>query len=390
MTAPLSTGPILFLTHVGQPGGAEFVMIRLCKAVAGQCRVVHFLNGPLEKILSENDIPSAVIAMPDALSGLKRSSGLPGLLKAVPAMVSMLSAVTGEARKARVVVCMSQKSIAFAALAKIFFRRPVIWFMNDLISPEHFSKPLIFAMTRLFAPFADVIVLNSQASFEAWRQSGGPAKKTIVIYPGSDVAAIDAQLADRNKIAAYRARFTNNERKLVGIFGRISDWKGQDILLEAMKDIPDANIVIVGDAFFGEEAYHRKLQDMTASPALTGRVHFAGHIDDVPCAMAACDVVVHASTLPEPFGLVIVEAMLSGTPVIASKAGGAAEIVVDGETGLMTKPGSSEDLACAVRRLLEDRDAARQMAEKARVRAAAGFSNDAMIKAFRSLLARFS
>ena len=144
--------------------------------------------------------------------------------------------------------------------------------------------------------------------------------------------------------------------------------------------------VIVGGALFGEEAYEEKLKELTRELGIADRVTFAGHLDDVPKVMAACDVVVHCSTAPEPFGLVIVEAMMVGTPVIASAAGGAREIVVHGETGLLTPPGDENTLASAIRSNLDQPIRSATMSGKAKERAIQKFSHIKMIASFSSIL----
>src|SRR5712692_12111612 len=85
--------------------------------------------------------------------------------------------------------------------------------------------------------------------------------------------------------------------------------------------------------------------------------------------MNACDIVVHASVEPEPWGLVVAEAMAAGRPVIASAAGGPVEMITSGEDGLLVEPGGPEDLAAAIESLLRDPQRRQAMGESARLRA---------------------
>ena len=126
---------------------------------------------------------------------------------------------------------------------------------------------------------------------------------------------------------------------------------------------PEVQVVLVGDALFGEDAYVERLKLRAAKPDLAGRVHFLGFQQDVPRLMRAMDVIVHCSTAPEPFGLVIVEGMLARRPVIASAAGGALEIMT-GESGLLVAPGDATALRSAITRLLENPELARRLAEE--------------------------
>jgi glycosyltransferase involved in cell wall biosynthesis len=90
---------------------------------------------------------------------------------------------------------------------------------------------------------------------------------------------------------------------------------------------------------------------MAVEHGIATRVIFTGLRSDVPALMAAADMVVHSAVKPEPFGRVIIEAMATGTPVIAADAGGVADIITSGENGLVTTPGDAEALAGAIRRL---------------------------------------
>jgi len=115
-------------------------------------------------------------------------------------------------------------------------------------------------------------------------------------------------------------------------------------------------------------------------------VHMLGPRDDVPRLLAACTVVVHASVLPEPFGRVLVEAMLAGRPVIASNAGGVPEVVTDGETGVLVSPGDARALGEALDALRRDPVRTSAMAGRGAARARERFSRDAMLTGVRRVV----
>ena len=96
------------------------------------------------------------------------------------------------------------------------------------------------------------------------------------------------------------------------------------------------------------------MRDLAGRQGLEGRVGFLGFQEDPAEAFRALDVVVHASTRPEPFGLTIVEAMACAKPVVAAAAGGAAELFQDGRDALGHPPGDADALAAAVGRLVDD------------------------------------
>lgn len=373
---------VLFLTHVGDPGGAELKMIDLCRAMRGCAEVMLFQHGSLEDILRRDELPVSVCPMPAATRDVRREGGVGGILRAVPGVLSMIRAVARKARQFDVVVCFSQKSFVLASLAKPLMRRPILWFMNDILSPEHFSRTLIRLLVALSRYGADHIALNSEASLKAWREAGGREMAVSVIYPGIQDEQVASQLQDSERIKHYKLEYSPDGKPLIGMFGRIGRWKGQDVFLRAIARLPGVRAVIVGGALFAEEAYERKVRDLAAELSLEGRVKFVGHVSEVMPLMAACDVVAHCSTAPEPFGLVIAEAMLAGTPVVASDAGGAREIVMSEVTGQLTPLNDPEALAAAIDRYLANPQWARQLAQKATTRAREKFSGAAMTAGF--------
>lgn len=114
---------------------------------------------------------------------------------------------------------------------------------------------------------------------------------------------------------------------------------------------------VIGGALYetdGSQCDLEELRGLAGRLGLAGRVGFTGFVDDAAAAMRALDVVVHASTQPEPFGLVIAEAMATGRAVVVSRGGGAAEIVTPGEDALVHEAGSAPALADRMRELARD------------------------------------
>jgi glycosyltransferase involved in cell wall biosynthesis len=112
---------------------------------------------------------------------------------------------------------------------------------------------------------------------------------------------------------------------------------------------------VIGDSIYQTDASQHSvaaLRAMASRMGLNGNIGFTGHIADVPAALRSLDIVVHASVEPEPFGLVIAEAMACGRPVIVSHAGGAAEIARAG--ALFHTPGNATELAQRITRLVNE------------------------------------
>ncbi len=150
--------------------------------------------------------------------------------------------------------------------------------------------------------------------------------------------------------------------------------------------MPQVRAIIVGSALFAEGDYEQQIKALVVELGLQTRVAFVGHVSEVMPLMAACDVVAHCSTAPEPFGLVIAEAMFAGTPVVASDAGGAREIVVPEETGQLTPLKDEVALAEAIGRCIQEPLWARDLAKKATLRVRENFSGSAMLAGFLTLL----
>lgn len=381
---------ILFLTHVGDPGGAEFKMIDLCADLKEKAEVLHFQEGSLSEHLEQKNIAHHCLPLPSALVGFKREQAFSKAFPLLFQSFGFLRKLYQYTRGYSAFVCMSQKAFVLLSLIKPLHRKPVIWFMNDLLSPDHFSPSLISMLTRLAKLSANHLVLNSQASYEAWVRAGGIKRNVEIIYPGTDFRAIETRLRDHEKIIALKEKLQAQDKKIIGLFGRITPWKGQEIFLEALSKIPNAHGLIVGEAFFGEENYQKHLQEMANRLQMESRITFTGHSDQVPEWMAVCDIVVHCSTAPEPFGLVIVEGMAAHKPIIASDGGGAQEIVMDKVTGQLTPMKDADALAIAINRYIENPVWAKELAMNGYTRSKELFSNQAMLDKFRDILARHS
>jgi glycosyltransferase involved in cell wall biosynthesis len=372
----------LFLTHAGDPGGAEYKMLALCKALGPAAHVLLLQNGRLEGLLGAQGTPCVVAPLDADTGAVRRDGGVSSLVRAAPGSLRLVKRIAREARPHDVVVCFSQKAFVLASLAKPFMRRPIVWFMNDILSRDHFSPLLIRLLIALSRYSADRVAVVSEESLREWLRAGGRRHGISVVRSGIDLDEVSRQTTDPARIEAYRHVYAPDGAPLIGMFGRVSSWKGQDIFLRAMARIPGARGVIAGGALFDEQDYERELRELARELGVADRVVFAGHVDDPMTLMAACDVVAHCSTAPEPSGRVIVEAMFAGTPVIGSDAGGVREFILEGETGLLTPMKDVGALAAAIRRYLEEPAWAKQVATHARRRAHDNYSSRATVAGF--------
>ena len=144
--------------------------------------------------------------------------------------------------------------------------------------------------------------------------------------------------------------------------GRLQPWKGVDVALHALQEIPRAHLMIVGD---GET--RADLERLAQGLGLAERVHFLGALprERLPSIYAAADLLLATSFASETFGIGLVEAQACGLPVVASRFGGFPEVIDEGHTGLLVPPRDPTALAAAVRTLLNDPERRRAMADAA-------------------------
>ena len=161
----------------------------------------------------------------------------------------------------------------------------------------------------------------------------------------------------------------------IGFVGRIIRRKGLQYLVEAapriLARVPEARFIVIGDG-----PRRRKIERQVNAAGLASSFVFLGYQQDTTAFYAAFDVIVVPSTF-EPFGLVTIEAMATGRPVVASAVDGIAEIIEDNISGLLTPPGDSRQLADKILRLLLDPQLAADIGDRARVRVTDFFSTQA-------------
>jgi glycosyltransferase involved in cell wall biosynthesis len=250
-------------------------------------------------------------------------------------------------------------------------------FMAHMIYPHPIWKNDPRDVLALGGPL-DLALAVSKAAQEGLSKLR-PSVPNRLLYNGTPIREVSVGDAR----AARRELGVGEDDVLIGVFGRLQRWKGQDVFVEAAAKVaaahPGTRFAVVGGAVFGlEPGFLEGLKSRAEALGIADRIVFTGFRSDVPRLMAACDVVCHTSRVPEPFGLVIVEAMALGRPVIATGGGGPSEIIASEAHGLLVPPEDPAALASAIIGLAQDREGRQRLGARARERVRETFSIDVM------------
>jgi glycosyltransferase involved in cell wall biosynthesis len=372
---------ILFLDQSGKPGGAELCLLDIAKPYQDNCLVGLFAEGTFRQLLEKQQIPVEVLTT-KAIEVRKESSLVKGL-GSLGQLIPLINRVAALSRNYDLIYANTQKALVVGAIASFISRRPLVYHLHDILSLDHFSATNRRIAVTL-ANGAALVIANSQASQAAFIAAGGRKDIVEFVYNGFDLALYEHL---PNPTAIKQQLGIQEDKFVVGHFSRLSPWKGQHILLEALTRCPEkVTALFVGDALFGEQDYVQQLHAQVAELNLENRVKFLGFRDDVTSLMAACDMVTHTSTVAEPFGRVIVEAMLCGTPVVATSAGGARELVEAGITGWLVAPGDVMELAAAINDCINQPEQSASMARDAKLQATRRFNVAAINQQIAQLL----
>ena len=352
---------ILFVDHAAVLGGAELSLLDIAIAMRDRGAVALFEDGPFAAALVGAGVAVIPVAAGAGLNAAKKDSRIPGL-GAVRAAARATFDLARSARPFALLYANSPKSFLVSVAAGALARRPVVWHLRDILDLQHFSRSNVRLLVGFANRRAARVVANSHATANAFVAAGGRRDIVRVVHNGIDAAPFDG-LAPSARADARQELGISETAFVVGSFSRLHPWKGQRVLLDALEMLPEVHTLLVGGALFsGEAEFEAELHERAARAPLAGRVHLLGARREIPRLIAACDVVVHSSIWPEPFGRVLVEALLASKPLIASDAGGVREIVEDGRTALLTAPGDAAQLARAIAEVRNDPARAAAMA----------------------------
>ena len=209
---------------------------------------------------------------------------------------------------------------------------------------------------------SDLIIAGSNFIFshikENYSKYLNDKKKLMVIFRGINVDYFDPSTkldSDEKKLLIKWN--IEKDKKIILLPGRLTPWKGQEVFIEAVNLV---NIELGYEAFYavilgsdqGRDLYKKKLLRLSEQYRLANQIRFIDHCKDMALAYNVSDIVVSASTEPEAFGRVAVEAQSMQKPIIASNIGGSNETIIDEKTGFLFESGNAKSLSQKILKLL--------------------------------------
>ena len=340
---------VLFVHSNSELYGADLILWQIIKAIKEDVRPYVALpsEGPLvDRLRGEG---AEVILTRDSMLrrvNFKPSKMLPFVCDLLRDVALLRKIILKE--EIKLVYC-NTSAVVSGALAARRCQIANIYHVHEII---HHPAWMAKAISRLTLGNSSEVIAVSQAVADSLLRFGKPGDPPVrVIHNGLLPAPFDAADDVEN---LRRQLGAGPKNILYGVIGRIHPWKGQSYFIEAARLVanvcPQARFVIVGGTFSGYEHLLDELNKQIYRLALRDRLKVLPFRDDVPQLMKALDVFVLPSTSPDPLPTVVLEAMAASRPVVATAHGGALEMVLHGETGLLAPP---DDVAAFSETLLQ-------------------------------------
>jgi glycosyltransferase involved in cell wall biosynthesis len=374
---------VLFLDHTAKIGGGEIALLNLLRNLDRALVypiVLLCADGPLvDRLRPYAEVH--ILPLSESVGGASKDRlGWQSLAQGKAAFLALRHVwkIASLARRMRVdlIHTNSLKADLMGGLAARLARIPVIWHVRDRIETDYLPAAAVRTFRLLAGVVPNFVIANSAATLTTLRL--GEKRKTSATEKSSRPIRASIVHDGCNAELEPAPRTSSRADIRIGLIGRISPWKGQHIFLQAAAllhaSYPAARFEIIGAPLFSEHNYEAGLHELRRSLHLERAVELAGFVEDIPERLATLDILVHASTIAEPFGQVIIEAMAAQKPVVATNGGGVTEIVVDGVTGLLVPMGDSSKMAEAIAWLIDNSEMAARMGFSGRQRVLSHFT----------------
>jgi len=386
---------LAFLSPSGALGGAEASLLDVLASVrdahpSWPLHLIAAADGPLSARASALGATAEVVAFPCALARLGEHGasgrGVARLATQLGYAAGPIAAYTARLRRALAAFApdvVQSNGLKMHLLGGRATDAPLVWHLHDYLG----SRPLTSRLLRWSSSRCAAVVANSRSVAADAQQTLGAGAPVVTIYNGVDLQRFSPSggAMDLDALAGVAPAAAGTVR--VGLVATFARWKGHATFLQAIAKLPTLPLraYVIGGAVYQTDRSQQTAEDLRAMARAAGvedRVAFTGFVAEPAGAMRALDIVVHASTEPEPFGLVIAQAMACGRAVIASRAGGAAELFTDGVDAVGHEPGHADRLAAAIQRLAVDRHQRERLGAAARATAERMFDRARLAREF--------
>jgi glycosyltransferase involved in cell wall biosynthesis len=358
---------ILYLNHTAKWSGGEIALFRSLSEVNKDILKTNIFlaeDGILADKMRSIGIRTEILALGEKNIELRKDqlgnksiSNMKSLIEYI--RYSLILSKQMNDLKTDLVHCNSLKSDIYGGIASKISKIPVIWHVRDHISYPYLPKKIVSVFKKLAKSLPSGIIANSESTMTCLLGNNLTKCKSRVIYDG---------LTDEELNSPPRKPFSSwSETPKIGILGRIVEWKGQHVFLDAAEILQKRGVIakyqVIGASLFGEDAYEAKI--INKAKKINSRVEFLGFRSDIKNVLQNLDILAHCSILPEPFGQVIIEGMAEGLPVIATNAGGVKEIITHGVDGVLSSLGDETALANDLENLLAHPEYASKLGQNA-------------------------
>jgi glycosyltransferase involved in cell wall biosynthesis len=402
---------IVFVNPVGVIGGAERALLTILAALRSldpnlRLYLIVATSGPLVESAKALGVQVKILKLPDQVNQLGDSAfqgnGRGGkvlmlllrVVTALPAVMQYRVKLQQTIREINPDLIHSNGIKTHLLTASVSKHFPVVWHIHDFYG----SRPLVARILRWMSgqitggiAVSEAVARNARATL--------PHLPVAIVHNAIDVNHFSPGTANSSRMDSLASRLIPADVTRIGLVATFARWKGHDVFLDAAAQVirqrPDLNVhfYIVGSPIYrtnDSQFSEQELWDRALALQIEHKVALIGFQQNVADVYRQLDIVVHASTQPEPFGLAIVEAMACGKPVIVSQAGGAAELFTHNYDAVGVQPGEPTALASAIQYLIQNPDHRKRLSENARETVLKRFSHDRLGQQILTAYKRFN
>lgn len=347
---------IVFLHSSSELYGSDRSLLNLVKNLNKDkfnITVILPEDGPLVDKINSFDNVEVII---NELAVLRRKNlSLSGMSKYFIELMRSIKFINNLIKEKNIDIVYTNTSVIFVGgISAKICKVKSVWHIREIIK----SKYERFIVSKIVNIFSDYIIANSKATAEAISKNKDKVK---VVYNAIDIEK-NSGLEDIDKVykeVAATIVKSNNKIK-IGMAGRINRWKGQKLFVDMAKLVSEENdnveFLIAGDVYKGEDYILDDLKGYILESGVKDKIGLLGQVDNMSNFYKKLDIFVLPSIQPEPFGLVVIEAMNNKLPVVATNHGGPVEIIDNNIDGFLVDYKDAREMAQVVNKLIKDKE----------------------------------